>query len=144
MEVAAKSPAQPLSDEEVKTKIDSFMQQYYFAARRDNGVRMTGFVEHEGKPAVRLVIDSAIGTSNYIVSHEQDAQQKDHFYMHLMDKGQEIFKSREMPHDRDDAYSFIRGAVREQTDYECMKRETAQEQNQEQEQNEEQSFRRGR
>ncbi|MCF0186013.1 MAG: hypothetical protein HUJ98_05950, partial [Bacteroidaceae bacterium] len=61
-----------------------------------------------------------------------------------MDKGQEIFKSREMPHDRDDAYSFIRGAVREQTDYEYEKRETAQEQRQEQEQNEEQSFRRGR
>ena len=141
MEVAAKSPAQPLSDEEVKTKIDSFMQQYYFAARRDNGVRMTGFVEHEGKPAVRLVIDSAIGTSNYIVSHEQDAQQKDHFYMHLMDKGQEIFKSREMPHDRDDAYSFLRGAAREQVDYEYEKKLTAQEQEAPQE---EQQFRRGR
>ena len=138
-QVAAKQPS--LSEEEVKTKLDTFMQSYYFAARRDNNFRMQGYEEYEGKTVLRLSNDASIGTSHYVVSHEQDAQQKDHFYMHLLDKGQEIFKSREMPHDRDDAYSFLRGAAREQVDYEYEKKLTAQEQEAPQE---EQQFRRGR
>ena len=72
-EVAAKAPSKALSSEEVKTKLDDFMQQYYFAARRENNARLGGFTEHEGKPAIRLYIDSAIGTSNYVITHEQDA-----------------------------------------------------------------------
>ena len=138
-QVAAKQPS--LSEEEVKTKLDTFMQTYYWAARRDNNFRMQGYEEYEGKTVLRLSNDASIGTSHYVVSHEQDAQQKDHFYMHLLDKGQEIFKSREMPHDRDDAYSFLRGAAREQVDYEYEKKLTAQEQEEPQE---EQQFRRGR
>src|SRR5574344_216429 len=139
-EIAARALPNSLSNDEVNTKIDDFMQQYYFAARRDNGARMAGFIEHEGKPAVRLCIDSAIGTSNYIVTHEQDAKQKDHFFMHLMDDDKEVFKSREMPQNRDDAFSFMRGAVKEQADYEYEKRSESQEQGQE----EEQTFHRGR
>ena len=133
-QVAAKAPANALSGEEVKTKLDAFMQKYYFAARRDNGARLNGFTEHEGKPAVRLAIDSAVGSSQYIVTHEQDAKQKDHFFMHLMDDGKEVFKSREMPQKRDDAYDFMRGAVKQQSDYEAQKPQ----------QEEEQSFHRGR
>ena len=131
---AAKAPGNVLSDEEVKTKIDSFMQRYYFAARRDNGARLAGYTEHEGKPAVRLAIDTAVGNSSYIVTHEQDAKQKDHFFLHLMDEGKEVFKSREMPHDRDDAHGFMRDAVKQQSDYEAQKPQ----------QEEEQSFHRGR
>ena len=114
-EIAAKAPQ--LTNDEIINKIDSFMQQYYFAARRDNGFRMMGITEHEGKPAIKLNSDAAIGTSHYVITHEQDAQRKDQFYLHLVDNGEEIFKSRAMPHDRDDAYSFLRGAAREQTDY---------------------------
>lgn len=139
-EVAAKTPSKALSSEEVKTKLDDFMQNYYWAARRENNARLGGFTEHEGKPAIRLYIDSAIGKSNYIVTHEQDAQQKDHFYMHLMDDGKEVLKSSEMPHNRDDAYSFLRGAVKEQADYEFDKQAEAHKQGQD----DEQSFHRGR
>lgn len=139
-EVAARALPKPLSEEEVKTKLDDFMQQYYFAARRDNNARLGGFTENEGKPAIRLYIDSSIGTSNYIVTHEQDAQQKDHFFMRLMDDGQEVFKSKEMPQNRDDAYSFMRGAVKDQTNYEYDKRTAIEGQGQD----EEQSFHRGR
>ncbi len=42
-EVAAKAPSKALSSEEVKTKLDDFMQQYYFAARRENNARLGGF-----------------------------------------------------------------------------------------------------
>ena len=133
-QVAAKAPGNVLSDEEVKTKLDSFMQQYYFAARRDNNTRLAGYTEHEGKPAVRLAIDTAVGNSSYIVTHEQDAKQKDHFFLHLMDEGKEVFKSREMPHNRDDAYGFMRDAVKQQSEYEAQKPQ----------QEEEQSFHRGR
>ncbi|MCF0219338.1 MAG: hypothetical protein HUK14_06115 [Muribaculaceae bacterium] len=110
-----------LAEDDVKAKLDSFMQAYYFAARRENNFRMLGFEEYDGKTVLRLSNDASIGTSHYVVSHEQDDRQQDHFYMHLFDDGQEIFKSREMPHDRDDAYSFLRGAAREQADYECEK-----------------------
>lgn len=134
-DIAAKAPAIALSDDAVKTKLDTFMQQYYFAARRDNGARLAGFTEHEGKPAVRLAIDSASGTSGYIVTHEQDAKQKDHFFMHLMDEGKEVFKSREMPQNRDDAYGFMRGAIKQQADYENEKTASQEEQ---------QSYHRGR
>ena len=116
-----------LTEKDVKTKLDSFMQAYYFVARRENNFQMQGFEKYEGKTVLRLANDASIGSSYYVVSHEQDAQQKDHFYMHLLDKGQEIFKSREMPHDRDDAYSFLRGAAREQADYECEKKLNSQE-----------------
>jgi len=139
-EVAAKAPSKALSSEEVKTKLDDFMQQYYFAARRENNARLGGFTEHEGKPAIRLYIDSAIGTSNYVITHEQDAQQKDHFFMRLMDDGKEVFKSNEMPHNRDDAYNFMRNAVKEQADYEFDKQAEAHKQGQD----DEQSFHRGR
>lgn len=125
-EVAAKLPPKNTSDD-VKSKLDNFMQQYYLAARRDNDFRMQGFTEHKGKPALRISSDSALGSSYYIVTHEQDARQKDHFYMHLMDDGKEIFKSREMPQDRDDACSFMRGAAKEQADYEYEKRESREE-----------------
>jgi len=125
-EIAAKLPPKNTSDD-VKSKLDNFMQQYYWAARRGNDFRMQGFMEHEGKPALRINSDSALGSSYYLVTHELDAQQKDHFYMHLMDEGKEIFKSREMPHDRDDAYSFMRGAAKELTDYEYEKRESQEE-----------------
>lgn len=54
--------------------------------------------------------------------------------MHLMDDGKEVFKSREMPQNRDDAYDFMRGAVKQQSDYEAQKPQ----------QEEEQSFHRGR
>ena len=139
-EIAAKSPARSLSDEEIKDKLDSFMQQYYWASRRDNDFRLQGFVDYEGKPALKMNSDAAVGTSHYIITHEQDNERKDHFYMHLMDNGQEIFKSREMPHDREDAYSFLRGAAREQTDYYYEQKSA----NQEQGQSEEHSPRRGR
>lgn len=134
-QVAAKAPAPGLNGDEVKNKLDTFMQQYYYAARLDNGARMAGFTEHEGKPAVRLAIDSNVGTSNYIVTHEQDAKQKDHFFMHLMDDGKEVFKSREMPQNRDDAHGFMRDAVKQQAEYESEKQVSLEE---------EQSFHRGR
>lgn len=121
-EIAAKS-APGISADDVKTKLDNFMQDYYFAARRDNDFRMQGFTEHEGKPALRITSDTSQGTSHYIVTHEQDDEQKDHFFMHLMDGGKEIFKSREMPQDRDAAYSFMRGAAKEQVDHDYEQRE---------------------
>jgi antirestriction protein ArdC len=120
--IVAEKSLPGISEEDVMTKLDNFMQQYYWAARREHGMRMSGFTEHEGKPALRLTIDASNGESLYIVTHEQDAAQKDHFFMHLMDGEKEIFKSRELPADRDDAYSFIHGAIKEQADYEYEKR----------------------
>ena len=112
--IASKAPS--LTNDEIINKIDAFMQNYYFAARHDNNFRLMGTTEHDGKPAIRMNSDAAIGTSYYVITHEQNAQQKDEFYLHLVDKGEEIFKSRPMPTDKDDAYSFMRGAAREQND----------------------------
>ena len=114
-EMAAKG--EPLADDEVRNKLDSFMQMHYIRARRENDFRLTGFEQHDGKPALRMNSDAAIGTSYYIITHEQDAEQKDHFYMSLIDKGEEIFKSREMPHNMEEASSFLHGAAREQREY---------------------------
>ena len=138
--VAAKASAMlNIPDEVIMTKLDDFMQHYYWAARKDNGFRMQGFTEHEGRPALKVVKEGSTDASHYIITHEPTADHKDHFYMHLMDAGLEIFKSREMPHNHDDAYSFMRGASRELVDYLYEKKNANQES-----QEESVSFKRGR
>lgn len=123
--VAAKAPPQSavrtLTEEEIKTRIEKVMQQYYYAARFDNGMRMIGFTEHEGKPAMRLSIDNAQGESSYIVTHEQDDKQNDHFFLRLMDGGKEVGQAEEMPRNRDAAYEVMRNAVKGQAEYEVGK-----------------------
>ena len=110
-----------LTAEAVKTRLDKFMQQYYYAARFDNGARVTGIVEYEGKPALKLSVDKMNGDSSYLVTHEQDAEKKDHFFLRHIDEGKEVGTSREMPHDRDEAHRFMKEAVREYTEYESQK-----------------------
>ena len=97
------------------------MQQYYYAARFDNGARVTGIVEYEGKPALKLSVDKVDGASRYLVTHEQDAEKKDHFFLRHIDDGKEVGTSREMPHDRDEAHDFMRDAVRSYKQYESSK-----------------------
>ena len=115
------TPSNTITTEEVKTKLDKFMQQYYYAARFDNGARVTGIVEYEGNPALKLSIDKVDGASRYLVTHEQDAEKKDHFFLRHIDDGKEVGTSREMPHDRDEAHDFMRDAVRNYKQYESSK-----------------------
>ena len=119
-----KTEVSSLAAEEVKTKLDKFMQQYYYAARFDNGTRVTGIVDYEGKPALKLSVDKVYGDSHFLVTHEQDAEQKDHFFLRHIDDGKEVGKSREMPHDRDEAHDFMRDAVSSYKQYESSKEAT--------------------
>ena len=111
-----------------RTALDNFMTDYYWSARRNNDFRMAGFEPYKGKEALKLTNDSAIGTSYYLVtsqpSNESTGEKKDKFFLHLYDPDskQEVFKSREMPHDRDDANNFLRGAYKELESYENDKR----------------------
>lgn len=123
-----------LTAEEVKTRLEKFMQQYYYAARFDNGARVTGIMEYEGKPALKLSVDKVDGSSRYLVTNEQDAEKKDHFFLRHIDDGNEVGTAREMPHDRDEAHRFMREAVKEYCDYESQKEGKS----------EERSFHRGR
>lgn len=131
--ISAKLPPTSLSEEPEsvnRAALDEFMTDYYWAARRDNNFKMSGFVDFNGKEALKLTNDSSNGTSYYLISREaantQLGEQQDKFFMHLYDaeSKQEIFKSREMPHDRNDAYSFLRGAFKELQDYEYEKQMT--------------------
>lgn len=105
--------------DDTRDVLDSFMTDVYWAARRDNGFRMSGYEHYNGKEALRLDNEKIDGGVYYLVSREQiEGQNK--FFMHLYDsnKQQEVFKSREMPNNREDAYSFMRGAFYELEDYE--------------------------
>ena len=121
------------------------MTDVYWAARRDNGFRMDGFENYQGKECLKLDNSDINGSSYYLVSRQSaDAtkgETQDKFFMHLYDPGtqKEVFTSREMPQERDSAYSFMRGAFRELEDYESEKQQDNQEHIEE-----EHHYRRGR
>ncbi|MFW9601661.1 MAG: hypothetical protein ACMV1B_04995, partial [Prevotella sp.] len=125
--------------------LDTFMTDVYWAARRDNGFRMDGFENYKGKECLKLDNSDVQGASYYLVSRQSADATKgethDKFFMHLYDPDtqQEVFTSREMPHDRYSAYSFMRGGFRELEDYESGKQQDNQE-----DVEEEHHFRRGR
>lgn len=125
--------------------LDNFMTDIYWAARRDNGFRMDGFENYQGKECLKLDNSDVQGSSYYLVSRQPADATKgethDKFFMHLYDPDtqQEVFSSREMPNDRESAYSFMRGGFRELEDYESSKQQDNQENVEE-----EHHFRRGR
>lgn len=130
---------------ENREALDNFMTDVYWAARRDNGFRMDGFENYQGKQCLKLDNSDVQGSSYYLVSRQPADATKgetlDKFFMHLYDPDtqKEVFTSREMPHDRDSAYSFMRGGFRELEDYESGKQQDNQE-----DAEEEHHFRRGR
>lgn len=130
---------------ENREALDNFMTDVYWAARRDNGFRMDGFENYQGKECLKLDNSDVQGSSYYLVSRQPADATKgetlDKFFMHLYDPDtqKEVFTSREMPHDRDSAYSFMRGGFRELEDYESGKQQDNQE-----DAEEEHHFRRGR
>lgn len=120
--------------------LDNFLTDAYWAARRDTGFIMCGFEDYKGKEAIRLENEKITGNTYYLVSRDA-SQGQDKYFMHLYDGDldKEVFTSREMPHDRDAAQSFMRGAFRELEDYDQEKLQSRQ-----QDTEEEQHFRRGR
>lgn len=149
-QLSAKLPPQPSSEESERanrTALDNFMTDYYWSARRNNEFRMDGYENYNGKEALKLTNDAIAGTSYYLVSRQpantSAGEYQDHFFLHLYDQEskQEIFKSREMPFDKEQANSFLRGAYKELQDYEYEK---ASSQEQVAEVDEEQHFHRGR
>lgn len=125
--------------------LDDFMTDVYWSARRDNGFRMDGFGNYQGKECLKLDNSDIKASSYYLVSRQPSDGTKgenlDKLFIHLFDHGKqkEVFTSREMPQDRDSAYSFMRGAFRELEDYEFRKQQNKQENVEEEPQ-----FRRGR
>lgn len=149
-QLSAKLPPQPSREESERanrTALDNFMTDYYWSARRNNEFRMDGYENYNGKEALKLTNDAIAGTSYYLVSRQpantSAGEYQDRFFLHLYDQEskQEIFKSREMPFDKEQANSFLRGAYKELQDYEYEK---ASSQEQVAGVDEEQHFHRGR
>lgn len=116
----------------------------YWGARRDNGFMMCGFETYNGKEAIILENENFTNSTYYLISRDE-SEGKDKYFMHLYDSDldKEVFTSREMPQDKESAYSFMRGAYRELEDYEHDKQQDKV-QDQQEEADEEQHFRRGR
>lgn len=137
----------PLNEKEQiqdnREALDDFMREYW-GARRDNGFMMRGFETYKGKEAIKLENEHFSNSTYYLVSRDV-SEGKEKYFMHLYDsaKDKEVFTSREMPHDRDSANSFLRGAYRELEDYEYENRQDKG-QNQQEDVEEEHHFRRGR
>ena len=141
--VAEQSPSLSNSIFENREALDTFMKEYW-GARRDNGFMMCGFETYNGKEAIILENENFTNSTYYLISRDE-SEGKDKYFMHLYDSDldKEVFTSREMPQDKESAYSFMRGAYRELEDYEHDKQQDKV-QDQQEEADEEQHFRRGR
>ena len=141
--VAEQSPSLNNSVFENREALDTFMKEYW-GARRDKGFMMCGFETYNGKEAIILENENFTNSTYYLISRDA-SEGKDKYFMHLYDSDldKEVFTSREMPQDKESAYSFMRGAYRELEDYEHDKQQDKV-QDQQEEADEEQHFRRGR
>lgn len=115
---------QELTNEQVRSRLENFMLEYYYAARKDNNLSMQGYVEYQGKPALVLKSDNPAVKSNFIVTHEQNEKGFNIFTLHLMDGNNEISSSNSMPHDKEAAVVFMSSATKTMEEYETFRSES--------------------